>query len=79
MKEAFSLEQLLADPLIRMVMSDDAVEEGEIRRLAARLTLGGVASALVGDRAGAPSPARETLHLAAAHTAAPFAAEACCG
>ena len=32
--EELDLEQLLADPLIRLVMASDAVGEGDIRRLA---------------------------------------------
>ncbi len=34
-----SLDQLLADPLIRLVMSSDAVQESDIRRLASRTRL----------------------------------------
>ena len=34
--EELGLEQLLADPLVRMVMSSDAVDEQQIRQLAAR-------------------------------------------
>lgn len=32
--DELDLEQLLADPLIRLVMKSDAVDESEIRRLA---------------------------------------------
>ena len=32
--ENLDLEQLLADPLVRLVMSSDDVEEADIRRLA---------------------------------------------
>ena len=34
-----NLDQLLADPIIRLVMSSDGVEEDEIRRLAREVSL----------------------------------------
>ena len=37
MREAdLNLDQLLADPLVRLVMSSDAVQESDIRQLASR-------------------------------------------
>lgn len=36
--EPFDLDQLLADPLVRLMMSSDSVEESEIRSLAEQVT-----------------------------------------
>lgn len=73
MKEAFSLDQLLADPLIRMVMASDAVEEGEIRRLAARLVPKGLVRHLSYDhsRQQADTSALRDLAMAQATTVFP--------
>ncbi len=53
------LEQLLADPLVRMVMSSDGVEEASIRQLAERIapsyTAGGGSTT---RRLGGGSPLR---------------------
>jgi hypothetical protein len=68
MNEDFRLDQLLADPLIRMVMASDAVQEADIRRLAARLTQQGVVTS---------RPAHAAFHLSAPRPALNFAAEPC--
>ncbi len=38
-EDDLDLEQLLADPLVRLVMASDAVDEGQIRQLARRARL----------------------------------------
>ena len=68
MNQDFRLDELLADPLIRMVMASDAVEEADIRRLAAHLTQQGVVTS---------RPVPTAFHLSAPRPAPSFAAEPC--
>ena len=55
------LEDLLADPLVRMVMASDGVDEGQIRRLALRIAPHQAAArALAGDRGDQAGSLRHT-------------------
>ena len=58
------LEQLLADPLIRLMMSSDGVDEGDIRRLAIGAASRGARQDLVRTAASARGPCASGMGLA---------------
>jgi hypothetical protein len=76
MNEEFNLDQLLADPLIRMVMTSDAVEEADIRHLAGRLALRKAASPSR-EQLEPPRSARPAYRMPLPLSAGDCAAQSC--